>query len=282
MRRRSRENRPPRAASGWLLRAIAATLAAMTRVPARTLLLRRPDPDGIEVLHEGRVLRIALRRRPAARRLTLRVSNATGEVVLTLPQRASVASAQTFAASHGGWIAARLARLPARVAFEAGAVLPLRGAPHRIEHRPGRAATRAEGEGREDGEGGAAAILVSGEPCFLARRVRDFLQREARADLARAVARYTALLGQGPRRITLRDTRSRWGSCTAAGELNFSWRLILAPPVVLDYLVAHEMAHLREMNHSPRFWALARELCPHVDEAERWLKRHGAELHRYG
>ena len=249
---------------------------AVTRVLARSLFLRRPDPDGIEILHEGRVLRIALRRRPAARRLTLRVSNATGEVVLTLPQRASVASAQTFAASHGGWIAARLARLPARVAFEAGASLPLRGTPHRIAHRPGRAATRAEGEGE------AAAILVSGEPCFLARRVRDFLQREARADLARAVAHYTGRLGQGPRRMTLRDTRSRWGSCTAGGELNFSWRLILAPPVVLDYLVAHEMAHLREMNHSPRFWALARDLCPNVDEAERWLKRHGAELHRYG
>jgi predicted metal-dependent hydrolase len=106
--------------------------------------------------------------------------------------------------------------------------------------------------------------------------------REARRDLSQSVAVYATRLGQRPARVTLRDTRSRWGSCTARGELNFSWRLILAPPVVLDYLVAHEMAHLREMNHSPRFWALTHELCPHVDEAERWLKRHGSELHRYG
>ncbi len=88
--------------------------------------------------------------------------------------------------------------------------------------------------------------------------------------------------GSGRPASTLRDTTSRWGSCTTKGELNFSWRLILAPPVVLDYLVAHEMAHLREMNHSARFWAVAHDLCPHVDSAEAWLKRHGTGLHRFG
>jgi predicted metal-dependent hydrolase len=96
------------------------------------------------------------------------------------------------------------------------------------------------------------------------------------------VKTYAAAIGQAPTRITVRDTRSRWGSCTAQGALNFSWRLILAPPVVLDYLVAHEMAHLREMNHSARFWSLVGSICPNVDEAERWLKRNGASLHRYG
>jgi predicted metal-dependent hydrolase len=113
-------------------------------------------------------------------------------------------------------------------------------------------------------------------------RVRDFLTREARRDLAEAIERYAPRLSQRPTRMTLRDTRSRWGSCTARGELNFSWRLILAPPMVLDYLVAHEMAHLREMNHSPRFWALLGDLCPNVEAAEAWLKRNGSSLHRYG
>ena len=80
----------------------------------------------------------------------------------------------------------------------------------------------------------------------------------------------------------MRDTKSRWGSCSASGCLNFSWRLILAPPFVLDYLAAHEVAHLKEMNHSRRYWATLRKLCPHTDEAERWLKRHGTELHKYG
>jgi predicted metal-dependent hydrolase len=240
-------------------------------------LLRRPDPDHLEVPHEGTSLRIALRRRPTARRITLRVSAATGEAVITLPSRTAINTAERFAASHAGWIAARLARVPTRTVFEPGAVLPFRGEPHRISQRSTRSGPvqleRTEGE---------PVISVACESAHVARRVRDFLTREARRDLAEAIECYAGKLGQRPVRVTLRDTRSRWGSCTARGELNFSWRLILAPPMVLDYLVAHEMAHLRELNHSPRFWALVNEMCPDTDVAEAWLKRHGAGLHRYG
>ncbi|KQO49985.1 MULTISPECIES: SprT family zinc-dependent metalloprotease [unclassified Methylobacterium] len=243
----------------------------------RVALLRGSDPDHIDILHEGVKFRVVLRRRPTARRLTLRVSSATGEVVMTLPARTSLAVARTFAVSHGGWIAMRLAKVPDRVAFEAGAELPLRGVPHRILHRSERSGVTLVTEA-ENGP----ALSVACEAPHLPRRVRDFLEREVRKDLARSVSHYTEKLGQGPKRITVRDTRSRWGSCTARGELNFSWRLILAPPLVLDYLVAHEMAHLREMNHSSRFWSLVGSLCPHVEEAERWLKRNGASLHRYG
>ncbi|AWN41914.1 M48 family metallopeptidase [Methylobacterium durans] len=240
-------------------------------------LLRRPDPEHLDIAFAGETFRVALRRRPAARRLTLRVSQATGEVILTLPTRTSLATAQRFAAGHGGWIATRLARVPTRVPFEPGSVLPLRGVPHRIAQRGLRSgATRLERVGEEP------VISVSCEAAFVARRVRDWLQREVRADLTVAITRYTDALGQGPSRVTVRDTRSRWGSCTARGELNFSWRLILAPPLVLDYLVAHEMAHLREMNHSARFWSLVAGICPHMDEAEAWLKHNGASLHRYG
>ncbi|MBO1021065.1 M48 family metallopeptidase [Methylobacterium sp. SD274] len=243
----------------------------------RVALLRGSDPDHIDILHEGVKFRVVLRRRPTARRLTLRVSSATGEVVMTLPARTSLAVARTFAVSHGGWIAMRLAKVPDRVAFEAGAELPLRGVPHCILHRSERSGVTLVTEA-EDGP----ALSVACEAPHLPRRVRDFLEREVRKDLARSVSQYTEKLGQGPKRITVRDTRSRWGSCTARGELNFSWRLILAPPLVLDYLVAHEMAHLREMNHSSRFWSLVGSLCPHVEEAECWLKRNGASLHRYG
>ncbi len=240
-------------------------------------LLRRPDPEHLEVQHEGARLRIALRRRPTARRITLRVSAATGEVVITLPSRTAVNTAQRFASSHAGWIAARLARLPERVVFEPGARLPLRGEPHRVTLRDTRG-----GAVRVELDAGGPVISLACEPAHVARRIRDFLAREARRDLAAAVERYAPRLGQRPGRITLRDTRSRWGSCTARGELNFSWRLILAPPMVLDYLVAHEMAHLREMNHSPRFWTLLGQLCPNVEAAEAWLKRNGTGLHRYG
>lgn len=243
----------------------------------RLALLRGADPDHLDIIHEGESLRVLVRRRPTARRLTLRVSSATGEVVMTLPTRTSITVARTFALSHGGWIAARIARMPERVAFVTGATVPLRSVPHRIAHRSHRS-----GVTRVESLAGEPIMSVACDEPHVSRRIVDFLQREARADLVAAVARYTAKLGQGPKRITLRDTRSRWGSCTARGDLNFSWRLILAPPLVLDYLVAHEMAHLREMNHSTRFWTLVGSLCPHVDEAERWLKTHGAGLHRYG
>jgi len=243
----------------------------------RLALLRGPDPDHLDVVHEGETFRVALRRRPTARRLTLRVSSATGEVVMTLPARTSLAVAQKFAVAHGGWIAMRLAKLPERIAFEAGAILPLRGIPHRVVHRATTGGLTRIETGTDEG-----VISVACEAPHIARRVGDVLEREARRDLTSAVKIYAAAIGQTPTRITVRDTRSRWGSCTAQGALNFSWRLILAPPVVLDYLVAHEMAHLREMNHSARFWSLVGSICPHVDEAERWLKRNGASLHRYG
>ena len=125
-------------------------------------------------------------------------------------------------------------------------------------------------------------ICVSGERPHVARRVADFLKREARKDLEAAVARHSKQLGVKPRRIVLRDTVSRWGSCSSTGGLNFSWRLILAPPFVLDYLAAHEVAHIVHMNHSPMFWKLARRLHSETDRAEVWLKVHGANLHRFG
>ena len=129
---------------------------------------------------------------------------------------------------------------------------------------------------------GDPVIVVSTEAPHVTRRVREFLEAEARKDLAAAVQRHTAALGVTAKRITVRDTKSRWGSCSARGTLSFSWRLIMAPAFVLDYLAAHEVAHLRELNHSHRFWRLVFELCPRTEEAERWLKHHGSELHRFG
>jgi predicted metal-dependent hydrolase len=123
---------------------------------------------------------------------------------------------------------------------------------------------------------------VPGQPEHVARRVTDFLKREARRDLEAAVERHLVTAKAAARRISIKDTKSRWGSCSANGTLSFSWRLILAPPFVLDYLAAHEVAHLRELNHSHRFWRLTHHLCRRTDEAEAWMKRHGPQLHRYG
>lgn len=248
----------------------------------RTRFVARPErpsePAIVEIEHAGNRFPVRLRRSTRARRVSLRVSQATGEIVLTLPARAALDRAMIFAHGQGGWIAARMARMPGRVSLVDGATVPLRGEPHRIVHWS-RVRGRAHVAAAADG---APVIAVSGEPEFLAKRVREFLQREARADLAAAVARYTQSLGLPARRITLRDTRSRWGSCSSRGDLSFSWRLIFAPAFVLDYLAAHECAHLAEMNHSSRYWRLLRGMCPRTDEAEAWLKAHGAGLHRFG
>lgn len=220
---------------------------------------------------------VQLRRNPRARRYTLRVRAASRDVVLTIPARGTLNEALDFARRHAGWVELRLARLPENVAFAPGAMLPLRGTPHRIVHRP-----QARGTVWAGSEQGEAVLFVAGEAAHVARRVADFLRREARRDLVEAAHRHAGALGVSIARVTLRDTASRWGSCSSAGALSFSWRLILAPPPVLDYLAAHEVAHRREMNHGPRFWATVDGLFPERRAAEAWLKTHGAGLHRYG
>jgi predicted metal-dependent hydrolase len=248
---------------------------AVMRLP---LFSPRPDPDHIEVSHGERRFKVAVKRRATARRFTLRVSNASGDVVLTLPERGDLKAARQFAEAHGGWIATRLAKRPDSVPFQAGALVPLRGISHRIVHWSTiRGVTRATVD--RDGQ---PILAVSGEAAHVGRRVTDFLKREALKDLTVAVDRHSQALGIPARKIAVRDTASRWGSCSSKGHLSFSWRLIMAPPLVLDYLAAHEVAHLKEMNHSHRFWSLTHRLCPATEEAEAWLKRNGAGLHRYG
>jgi predicted metal-dependent hydrolase len=243
-------------------------------------LFQRQAPESaahFDIAHDGEVYRVALKRVVSSRRFTLRVRTATRDVLLTIPSRSSLKAAREFAERHAAWIGARLARLPQPVAFEPRAVAPLRGVDHRIVHRPGECGV-VWLEASERGP----LICVSGERPHVARRVADFLKREARRDIEAAVARHSKKLGVKPRRIVLRDTVSRWGSCSSTGGLNFSWRLILAPPFVLDYLAAHEVAHFVHMNHSPMFWKLTKRLHPETDRAEVWLKIHGPNLHRFG
>jgi predicted metal-dependent hydrolase len=134
----------------------------------------------------------------------------------------------------------------------------------------------------ETDDRGQRLICVAGEPPHLDRRIGDFLKREARRDLEAAAGRYAAKLGLAIKRISVRDQSSRWGSCSNTGVLSFSWRLILAPAFVLNYLAAHEVAHLKELNHSPRFWRLVGKLDADYERAKAWLDVHGTDLHRYG
>ena len=244
-----------------------------------TRLYRRPsEVSTIEVEFDRVVYPVRLRRHRQARRYTLRIQAASRDVVLTMPLRGSVADAKAFAQKNGAWIAARLRRLPQAAPFAPGAMVPLRGVPHRIEHRP-----HARGAvWTEAGEDGEQMLCVAGDRAHLARRVGDYLKRAAKHDLQAACRRYAADLGVAVKRVTVRDQTSRWGSCSSTGVLSFSWRLILAPSFVLDYLAAHEVCHLVELNHSLRFWRLVKRLYPEFDRAKVWLDVHGTDLHRYG
>jgi predicted metal-dependent hydrolase len=248
-------------------------------MPLRALLYRRPsEPQAIEIVFDRSIYLVRLRRHRQARRYTLRIQSTTREVVLTIPPRGTLKEAREFAQKHGGWIAARLDRLPRAAPFAHGVVVPLRGVPHRIVHRRGERGT----VWTETDTAGEPLLCVAGDAPHVDRRIGDFLRREAKRDLDAASLRFAQELGVRVKRVAVRDQSSRWGSCSTTGMLSFSWRLILAPSVVLDYLAAHEVAHLVEMNHSPRFWRLVQKLSPDHERAKIWLDVHGTDLHRYG
>jgi hypothetical protein len=217
---------------------------------------------------------VAIRVSPRARRLLLRIDAAARQVELVLPRGVAAEHGLRFLDAQRGWIAARLAALPLAVPFVEGAVVPVLGVPHVIRYATGAAAPPVA---IADGE-----IRVKGDPQHLTRRVRDHLARLAARELAGRARDFAGRIDKKIARVTVRDTTSRWGSCSAGGALSFSWRLVLAPEPVVDYVVAHEVAHLVEMNHGPRFWRLLRTLVPDAAAPRAWLKRHRNRLFSYG
>ena len=238
---------------------------------------RRDAPEALTVECGGSPVTVALQVRPNARRMILRLDRITGTPTLTLPRGVRRIHAERFLSDHVGWLEARLAARPAQVAFAPGNVIPVRGEPHLIHHHATfRGTTRIE-PGPE-----GPLLVVHGDGAHVAGRVERFLRAEAVLDLTAAARRHAAAAGVTVGRITIKDTKSRWGSCSARGDLSFSWRLILAPPFVLDYLAAHEVAHRLEMNHSTRYWRHVAQLFPRFREAEAWLNRNGSGLHLIG
>jgi len=232
------------------------------------------EPEQLTIAHAGGTLPVTFVRSARARRASLRVDPAGRRIVLTAPLRMARGTALGFAEAQAGWIAARLKRLPPRRPFVDGADLPLFGEPHRLRHRSDMRGT----VWREGSE-----IHIAGRAEHLPRRLRDWLTAELRARLVPLVHAKAERVERPVKRITVRDSRSRWGSCGPDGGMSFSWRLVFAPPEVLDYLAAHEVAHLVHLNHGPRFWALARTLCDGPIEApQAWLKANGETLLQYG
>lgn len=230
---------------------------------------------------DGRTVPLRVRRNARARRLILRLDDETGGAVVTIPKRTAIQDAISMAKRQSAWIAAQIKRTPERVAFEVGARVPFRGEEMSVCHDP-----FGLGISAENGE-----IRVSGRAEHLSRRLTDWLKTQAKTrieDEAQKLAQILDFNYGSPsrplrvRRVTVRDTRSRWGSCTIDGKLNFSWRLIFAPDYVLQYVVAHEVAHLMHRDHSPQFWAITDELAENMKEAKAWLNTFGRSVHRYG
>ncbi|MEQ6202036.1 SprT family zinc-dependent metalloprotease [Sulfitobacter sp. HNIBRBA2951] len=213
---------------------------------------------------------LTLRRSAQAKRISLRISQLDGRVTLTMPKRLATREAMDFARSKEAWIRKHLAARGEDVAVGIGSELPLGGQMVAVQ----------SGHGRRV-EISPEAIMVPGPPERAGKRLAAHLKELARDRLAGASDDYADRLGRSYARITLRDTRSRWGSCTSDGGLMYSWRLIMAPPEVLDYVAAHEVAHLAEMNHSAAFWAQVTRIYGDYAAPRQWLRRHGSTLHRY-
>lgn len=217
---------------------------------------------------------VELRRSARARRLSLRVSQLDGRVTLTLPRRLPQCEAIAFAEDRAGWIRNHLGRIGDSVVPAFGTTIPIEGQPVTLLPVPDLG--RARGPRRE-----GATLLLPDAPDRVGRHALGYLKTLARDRLSAACDRHSAALGRPFGKLTLRDTRSRWGSCSARGDLMFSWRLIMAPAEVLDYVAAHEVAHLAEHNHSAAFWSVCARLCPGHTAHRRWLRNDGPALHRY-
>ena len=239
-------------------------------------LLKKKWPTATEAMIDGKLVMVAVRVHAQATNYRLTVPHAGGPV-LTVPRYGTWKDAEAFLNQHLAWLAARIKRAVKPVTFRAGARIPVRGVEHRVVAT---GATRGRVESRD--ENGETLLAVPGEPAHRARRLTDWLKAEAHRDIERLAALHAARLGVIVKAISLRSQSTRWGSCSTGGRLSFNWRLVMAPPFVLDYVVAHEVAHLVEMNHSDAFWATVEKTLPDMERGRAWLRAHGRQLMVYG
>jgi len=227
-----------------------------------------------------RILPLHTRINPRAKRLTLRIESGGRGLCISVPPGTSSRQINHFLQKCRGWLEKKLQKLPPPsldgAMLREGIKIPYLGKPHVIVHRPGRGLTclNVSDEGENQ-------IIVTGADAHLPRRLRDFFEKQARIIITPLVKDYAARLEKCPSAISYKDTKSRWGSCSSSGSISFSWRIIMAPPVVIRYLVAHEVAHLVEMNHGVHFWQICTQLCPETPSCRAWLKRNGQALHAF-
>lgn len=235
------------------------------KIPASTIIA----VDGVPVT-------VTVRVNARARSYRLSIPHSGGPL-LSLPPHGKWSEAEAFLIRHHNWLAARLHRAPQAASFSDGGVVPLRGVDHTIIGT-GRVRGRVEVAEQD----GAPVLLVPGDVAHQARRLTDWLKDEAQADLVARSAWHAERLGVTVKSVKMRSQSSRWGSCSSSGNINYNWRLVLAPPFVLDYVAAHEVAHLVEMNHSAAFWATVTRTLPDMARGRAWLKTHGRQLMAHG
>ena len=231
----------------------------------------KPLPKELKVRGIDAPLTLA---RGRQKHMNLRINPKSGMVHVTAPYYTPEAEVENFVRRNRDWLQAHLSQLAPEMPFADGGEIPLLGQRRVLRHTPGHI-----GGVRDEGH----KLTIGGEPSFLPRRVRDYLVARARREITMRAHYYAGALGKKISAITIRDTTSRWGSCSTGGRLSFSWRLVMMPLHVLDYVVAHEVAHLAHMDHSPAFWAQVQTLLgSNPAPAKKWLAANGNRLMRYG
>ena len=226
------------------------------------------------ILVDDQPVVVRFRRNNRAKRIILRLTRESTGVVVTLPKNVNSARALAFVEKSVPWISKHLKRRTPRTVLAHGSIIPLRGISHEV-------CSIAARRGLITVDPATRRIFVPGDPVHLRRRLLDWLKAQAKADLTEASIRHAKSMEVNFRRISVRDQKSRWGSCSASGDLSYNWRLILAPTQILDYVAAHEVAHRQHMNHGPKFWRLVLKHCPHASAAKHWFKSNSEELHRF-
>lgn len=234
-----------------------------------------PTQTEIETI-DGRRVPVKLIVNPRARHVSVRIDPTRREAIATAPTKRHLKHAAQFAAERAGWIAQELSRLPKGVTLAPGSFVFFRGVEHELKLERGRGSARIEPDLIP------RIVVPCPDPALFESRLLRFFKDQAREELIDRVATHAVTLDVKPVKIQVKELRSRWGSCSVDGVLSFSWRVILAPPFVLDYLAAHEVAHLREMNHSRRFWAQVKRCMPDFERGREWLHEHGCALHAVG